>query len=434
VLAFRILGPVELVVDGAPQALPAKPRALLTLLLLHRNQVVALDRIVEDVWEGAPPETATKAAQIYVSQLRKVVGDRLESRAPGYRLRVEPGELDAERFEELLAGAESGSAEEAVARLDEALALWHGAALAEFAGSGFARDEAARLEERRLEAIEGRVEAQLELGRHAPAIAELERSVREQPLRERPHELLMLALYRAGRQADALEVYRRLRERLDSELGLTPSPALRELETAILRQDPELAAPLRPPRAAATPTAGPVRRAQRRRLAIPISLAALAIVAGGLVAYWPREHAQSLRPFVLKLENFLVQSSDGRKQVVALVHDVRACALSPRRALARLDLVERNRQSLLDQLAALSVPDDPRALEASDLLQKAIQASIASDLAYRGWLGTARGCPRAAPPTQAADARATTAKTAFTKVFNPLALDFGATAWDPHGF
>jgi hypothetical protein len=177
-----------------------------------------------------------------------------------------------------------------------------------------------------------------------------------------------------------------------------------------------------------------VRRAQSRRLAIPVSLAALAIVAGGLVAYWPREHTQSLRPFVLKLENFLVQSSDGRKQVVALVHDVRACSLSPRRALARLDLVERNRQSLLDQLAALSVPDDPRALESSDLLQKAIQASIASDLAYRGWLGTARGCPREAPPTQAADSRATAAKTAFTKVFNPLALDFGATAWDPHRF
>src|SRR3954447_23874575 len=170
--AYGILGPVELVLDDAPQPLPAKPRALLTLLLLHRNQVVALDRIVEDVWEGDPPETATKAAQIYVSQLRKVVGDRLESRAPGYRLRVEPGEVDAERFEGLLAEAEGAAPEEALRLLDEALALWRGAALAEFADAAFARDEAARLEERRLEASERRSEAQLALGRNAQAIAE----------------------------------------------------------------------------------------------------------------------------------------------------------------------------------------------------------------------------------------------------------------------
>src|SRR3954471_13389045 len=130
--AYRILGPVELVREDEPQPLPAKPRALLTLLLLHRNQVVALDRIVEDVWEGDPPETATKAAQIYVSQLRKLIGERLESRAPGYRLRVEPGELDAERFEDLLAQAEDAAPGEAAQLLDEALALWHGAALAEF--------------------------------------------------------------------------------------------------------------------------------------------------------------------------------------------------------------------------------------------------------------------------------------------------------------
>src|SRR3954471_18505139 len=124
--AYRILGPVELVREDEPQPLPAKPRALLTLLLLHRNQVVALDRIVEDVWEGNPPETATKAAQIYVSQLRKLVGERLESRAPGYRLRVEPGELDAERFEQLLAEAESATPDVALARLDEAVGLWRG--------------------------------------------------------------------------------------------------------------------------------------------------------------------------------------------------------------------------------------------------------------------------------------------------------------------
>jgi hypothetical protein len=137
---------------------------------------------------------------------------------------------------------------------------------------------------------------------------------------------------------------------------------------------------------------------------------------------------------VLKLENFLAQSSDGRDQVVALVRDVRACTLAPHRALARLDLVERNRQSLLDQLAALSVPNDGDAGAASDLLQKAIQASIASDLAYRGWLAAAHGCPHDPAPTQAADFHATAAKTAFTRVFNPLALRYGAEPWDPHRF
>src|SRR3954471_10093379 len=173
--AYRILGPVELVREDEPQPLPAKPRALLTLLLLHRNHVVALDRIVDDVWEGDPPETATKAAQIYVSQLRKVVGDRLESRAPGYRLRVEPGEVDADRFEELLAEGDAAAPEEALRLLDEALGLWRGAAVAEFASTAFARDEAARLEERRLDAMERRIEAQLALGRNAQAIADLER-------------------------------------------------------------------------------------------------------------------------------------------------------------------------------------------------------------------------------------------------------------------
>jgi hypothetical protein len=181
----------------------------------------------------------------------------------------------------------------------------------------------------------------------------------------------------------------------------------------------------------------PVDGGQWRWLVPLLALAAIGIAAG--VVFGSRDTpggkpAPALRPFVLKLENFLVQSSDGRKQVVSLVHDVRACKLSPRRGLAQLDLVERNRQSLLDELAALSVPDDPEALRSSDLLQKAIQASIASDLAYRGWLTAAHGCPHGAPPTSRADFRATAAKTAFTTVFNPLALRFGASPWDPHRF
>jgi DNA-binding SARP family transcriptional activator len=424
---------VEVLVDGGPAPLPAKPRALLTLLLLHANSVVSMDRIVEDVWEGDPPETAVKAAQIYVSQLRKVVGERLESRAPGYRLLVEDGEIDADRFEALLIRAEDAPAEQAVALLDEALGLWRGAALAEFATTAFARDEASRLEERRLEAIEARIEAQLSLGRTAPALAEAERLAREHPLRERPHELLMLALYRSGRQADALEVYRRLRERLDGELGLAPSPALRELETAILRQDPELDTPRRMRPAGAAPE-------RRRSPWLLAGVAAAAIVGVALVVALTNRSSPSsssaseLRPFVAKLENFLTQSSAGRTQVIAVVRGAQACELTPRRALAKLDLVERNRQSVLDQLAALSVPDERDAARSSDLLQKAIQASIAADLAYRGWLENATGCARGAPPTSAANVRAQRAKDAFVAVFNPLALRFGGPAWDPHRF
>ena len=427
-MEIHLLGPVELVVDGAVAPLPAKPRALLTLLALHRNEVVSMDRIVEDIWEGDPPETAVKAAQIYVSQLRKLVGERLESRAPGYRLVVEPGELDVDRFEELAAAGA------ALPQLDEALALWRGPALADVSDLAFAQGEAARLEEQRAEVLELHAGALLDAGRTAAAIDELERLVRDHPLREGPHELLMRALYRAGRQADALEVYRRLREQLDEELGLAPSPPLRELETAILRQDPALDAPRRTAATADPPTTEP----RRQRWALVAALVSVGAVAAVVAIAATRggggSDAQPLRPFVAKLENFLTQSSDGRAQVVALVRDARACTLPPKRALAKLDLVERNRQSLLDQVAALSVPDDPGAFKASDLLQKAIQASIAADLAYRGWLEGSHGCPKGAPPTSAADFHAQQAKAAFTAAFNPLALRFGGQAWDPHRF
>jgi DNA-binding SARP family transcriptional activator len=425
---IHLLGPVELVLEGVVAPLPAKPRALLTLLALRRNEVVSMDRIVEDIWEGHPPETAVKAAQIYVSQLRKLVGERLESRAPGYRLRVEAGELDVDRFEEL-----AGENDD-LAALDEALALWRGPALADVSDLAFAQAEAARLEERRAEVLELHAAALLDAGRSAAAIDELERLVRDHPLREAPHELLMRALYRAGRQADALEVYRRLRERLDEELGLAPSPPLRELETAILRQDPALHAP--PLGTAATAEAAAPEPRRRQAQAVVAVLVGGGVVAAVLAIALThgRSHEQPLRPFVAKLENFLAQSSGGRAQVVALVRDARACTLPPKRALAKLDLVERNRQSLLDEVAALSVPDDPDALRASDLLQKAIQASIAADLAYRGWLQGAAGCPRGAPPTSAADFRAQQAKAAFTAAFNPLALRFGGQVWDPHRF
>jgi DNA-binding SARP family transcriptional activator len=419
---IHLLGPVELVVDGVAAPLPAKPRALLTLLALHRNEVVSIDRIVEDLWEGEPPETAVKAAQIYVSQLRKLVGERLESRAPGYRLRVEAGELDVDRFEELAARGD-------LAALDEALALWRGPALADVADVGFARAESARLEERRAELLELHAAALLDAGRSAAAIAELERLVRDHPLREGPHGLLMRALYQAGRQADALEVYRQLRDRLDTELGLAPSPPLRELETAILRQDPDLDAPAR---ARGPGVSGVLGERRNPRVVLVAMIGTIVLLA--VLLFFTLRGPDPNKPFVAKLENFLAQSRDGRAQVVAVVAGARACKLTPVRALAKLDLVDRNRQSLLDQLAALTVPSDPDARRAADLLQRAIGASKAADLAYRGWLTDAQRCPLPPPPTNAANRRAQQAKDAFVAVFNPLARRYGGAEWDPHRF
>ena len=438
-LEFRLLGPVELFVEGEPQSLPAKPRALLTLLLLHRNEVVALDRIVEELWEGRPPDTAVKAAQIYVSQLRKLVGDRLESRAPGYRLRVEPHELDVYRFEQLVSESDASPDERALALLDEALALWRGPALADVADLAFARGEAARLEERRLEVMEMRLSGLVHVGRHTAAVAELEQLVHEHPLRESLCELLMLALYRSGRQAEALDVYRGLRERLDEELGLTPSPALRELELAILRQDPELAAPPKAARPAATAQAAAPRR---NRWLLPAGLAGVAALGALVVALLvgggsndrQTTGSDGLRPFVVKLESFLDQSRTGRLAVVDLVARARACKLTAHQALGALDLVERNRQSVLNELAALNVPDEGAALAASNRLQRSIQASIAADFQYRAWLRDSGRCARGAPPTGAADAQATAAKRRFVTVFNPLARGFGERVWTEYQF
>ncbi len=222
---FRVLGPVEVVVDGRPISLPAaKPSALLAALLLSSNRVVSVGRLTEDLWGEEPPETATKALQGYVSQLRKALGaDRLLTKPPGYSLRVEEGELDLDRFERLaregreLLGA--GDSKAAAKRLAEALELWRGTPFAEFESEPFARDAGARLEDARLAALEERIEADLALGRHARLIPELEELVAREPLRERPRAQLMLALYRSGRQADALELYRRTRRALQRLAG-----------------------------------------------------------------------------------------------------------------------------------------------------------------------------------------------------------------------
>ena len=244
-MEYRILGPLEVEVEGPPLTVKGrKPRALLALLLLHRNEPVPPDVLIDDLWGESAPTTAANTLQVYVSQVRKIVSDRLITEGGSYRLRVEPDELDAERFERMI---EEGSSalnrrayREAAELLRDALALWRGPALADLRYDQFAQGEITRLEELRLAATENRIEAELGLGRQDHVVGELEALIAENPLRERLRGLLMLALYRSGRQADALDAYRAARQALVDELGLEPGPELRELEQAILRQDESL--------------------------------------------------------------------------------------------------------------------------------------------------------------------------------------------------
>ena len=233
-MEYRVLGPIE-ALDGE-RRLPLggpKQQALLGVLLLAANRVVPRDELVEALWpEGAPP-TASTALQVYVSRLRKLLPlGALETRAPGYLFHVGPGEVDVARFEQLAAAGRSA----------EALELWRGPPLGGLELGGWARVEAQRLEERRLAVLEDRIEAELALGRDAELIAELEAQAALHPLRERLRGQLMLALFRAGRQVEALEHYRALRTTLSEELGLEPDASLRHLHTAILRQSAELEA------------------------------------------------------------------------------------------------------------------------------------------------------------------------------------------------
>jgi YVTN family beta-propeller protein len=221
---------------------------LLAVLLLHRGEPVSSDRLIDEIWGERAPASATKLVQGYVSNLRKVLGDgRLVTRGRGYVLRVESGETDVDRFEALATegrrALEDGDALAAGAVLREALAVWRGPALSDFAYQPFAQPEIARLEEARLVVLEDRIDADLVSGEHARLVGELEALVREHPLRERLEGQLMLALYRSGRQADALETYHTARDRLIDELGLEPGPELKELERAILAQDPALSGP-----------------------------------------------------------------------------------------------------------------------------------------------------------------------------------------------
>jgi DNA-binding SARP family transcriptional activator len=241
-LDFRVLGPLEVVEDGRPVPLDRRRlRALLAFLLLHANEPISSDRLIDEVWGPDPPKTAGASLQNYVSRLRKVIGaDALVSQPPGYMLRVDPERFDLARFERLVAEARSAEPRERAEKLRAALALWRGPALDDLAFEPFARDEVGRLEEARLAALEDCMDAELELGKDGELIGELEELVEQQPLRERFRAQLMRALYRAGRQADALDAFQEAREVLTEELGLEPGEELRSLQQAILRQDPSL--------------------------------------------------------------------------------------------------------------------------------------------------------------------------------------------------
>jgi DNA-binding SARP family transcriptional activator len=239
---FRILGPLEVVEGDLPLSLGGpRQRALLAILLLRANEVVSTDRLADQLWGETPPPSAAKAIQVYVSKLRKELGEnRLLTRAPGYVLIVEPSELDLGRFEQLVANARRADPHDAAAVLREALGLWRGEPLADLEYEAFAQAEISRLEELRLAVLEERIDADLASGRHRETLGELEALVAAHPLRERLAGQLMLSLYRSGRQAEALDVYHRTRQVLVDEIGLEPNPALQRLEKAILNQDASL--------------------------------------------------------------------------------------------------------------------------------------------------------------------------------------------------
>ena len=304
-LEFRILGPLEVADDG--RVLPlggTRQRALLAILLLHADEVVSSDRLIEDLWGDNPPETRTKALHVAVSQLRKVLDQRngagstgfVVTRPPGYMLRIDGAEFDLHRFQRLVDEAErarsEGQSAIASTTLREALALWRGRPLADIAYHDFAQRAIARLEESRLTALEDLIDSDLALGRHANLIAELEGLVEEHPLRERLRGQLMLALYRSGRQAEALRVYQETRSHLVDQLGIEPGVDLQRLEKNILAQEGTLEltrppanqyeerdAPAPPP-ATKRPRARSLTVARRRPGRLAAATVALVIVAG----------------------------------------------------------------------------------------------------------------------------------------------------------
>jgi DNA-binding SARP family transcriptional activator len=308
-LVFGVLGPLEVRLDDAEVRVGGpRQRALLGLLLCHANRVVSRDQLIEELLGDQPPAAADRMLRVQVSRLRKALGDgngngepRLLARPPGYLLRVEDGELDLHAFEQQVAAGrqalEDGDPARAAGLLQEAEALWRGRPLADLEFESIARLEVRRLETLRLQVVEDRIDAELAAGRHAPVCPELEQLVAEHPMRERLRGQLMIALYRCGRQADALETYRAGRSLLVEELAVELGPQLRKLQLAVLEQDTALELPLPAVRPDSTepapapaveavpePRAGtsslPRRRGRTRRIALALgTAAALAAVA-----------------------------------------------------------------------------------------------------------------------------------------------------------
>jgi ABC-type transport system substrate-binding protein/DNA-binding SARP family transcriptional activator/DNA-binding beta-propeller fold protein YncE len=291
-MRFCVLGPLEGYVDGHSVAVGGgRQRALLALLLVHAGEIVSRDRMIEELWDGSPPSSRSKSLDVYISRLRKAfrdagAGEVLVTRAPGYVLHA--GETDARQFEALAAeghqALEAGDTERAVARLRDALALWRGSAYVEVGDEHWARPEAERLEELRLHATEDRIDAELALGGHAALVPELELLAAQHPSRERLVGQYMLALYRSGRQADALAAYRAARGYLVEELGLEPGRELRRLEAAVLAQDPALDLPRPEGARPVDAVAAGGRRTLRLGLAAAALLALAAIAAVAMVA------------------------------------------------------------------------------------------------------------------------------------------------------
>ena len=270
-MRFKLLGPIE--VTERDRSLPlggTKQRSLLAVLLLDANEIVSTDRLIAELWGDSPPATVAKSVQLYVSRLRAELGaERLVTHSPGYAVRVDPDELDLTVFERLCEEARRAPPELAAEKLRQALALWRGPPLGDLRYESFAQPAIARLEELYASALEQRIDADLQAGRHVDLCGELQPLVAAHPHRERLHGQLMLALYRSGRQADALRVYQAASRRLSEELGLQPGSALRQLERAILEQDPALdlpapAAGARPAHAAGAP--------ERSLLVVPAAL------------------------------------------------------------------------------------------------------------------------------------------------------------------
>src|SRR4051794_6810309 len=290
---YRILGPLEVRDDRGEITLGGgKQRALLVLLLVHANESLSTDRLIDELWPARPPPTAGKILQNYISQLRRVLGaDRVLTQARGYALRVEPGELDVDRFrqrfEEGKRARAAGDAERGSSLLRDALLLWRGPPLSDFAYEPFAASEIRRLDELHANVLMECIDAELALGRGAELVGELEGLVAKHPLQERLRGQLMLALYRSGRQAEALQVYQGARQTLVEELGIEPSQDLQRLERAILTHDAAIEQPA-DERPARVPTgAGSSRRrwrAMARNQILLVAVLASAAAVGGAAA------------------------------------------------------------------------------------------------------------------------------------------------------